>query len=81
MADTQTCYFLDGSEATDDIPCESPSINDRVSACCNSKDICLENHLCLEQVGGPMISRGSCTDETWQSQNFSQYCADGKSHL
>ncbi len=77
MSGTQTCYFPDGSEATDDKPCQSPSINDGASACCNSLDVCLENHLCLAQTGGPMISRGSCTDGTWQSPMCSQYCADG----
>lgn len=77
MSGTQTCYFPDGSEAIDDKPCQSPSINDGASACCNTRDVCLENHLCLAQTGGPMISRGSCTDETWQSPLCSQYCADG----
>ena len=38
----------------------------------------VKSHLCLEQSGGPMISRGSCTDQNWQSQEYSQYCADGK---
>ena len=81
MASAQTCYFPDGSEATSDTPCRSALIGDGPSACCNSLDACLDNHLCLEQLGGPMISRGSCTDETWQSPECSQYCADGKNNL
>ena len=79
MANVQTCYFPDGSKATSDTPCqESSSASDGASACCNSADACLESHLCLEQSGGPVISRGSCTDQTWRSQECSQYCADGK---
>ena len=79
MVSGQTCYFPDGSKATSDTACHDPSPGDNgASACCNSLDACLESHLCLEQSGGPMISRGSCTDQTWQSQECSQYCADGK---
>ena len=83
MANGQTCYFPDGSKATSDTPCkrDPSSGSDGASACCNSADACLESHLCLEQLGGPMISRGSCTDQTWQSQECSQYCADGKTDL
>ena len=79
MADAQTCYYPDGSVASADSPCHSPSIKDGASACCNSVDICLNNGLCLSQSGGEMISRGSCTDQSWQSIECSQYCADGKS--
>lgn len=80
MAGMQKCYFPDGSEVTSDTPCQSSSTSDGASACCNSLDVCLESHLCLAQNGAPMISRGSCTDKTWQSQECSQYCADGKPH-
>ena len=82
MANGQTCYFPDGSKATSHTPCQdlSPS-SDGASACCDSADACLESHLCLEQSGGPMISRGSCTDQTWQSQECSRYCADGKREI
>ena len=79
MADAQKCYYPDGSVASTDSPCHSPSIKDGASACCDSIDICLNNGLCLAQAGGEVISRGSCTDQTWQSTECSQYCADGKS--
>lgn len=40
--------------------------------------MCLSNNLCLNQDGAELISRGSCTDETWQSSECGQYCLDGK---
>ena len=39
--------------------------------------MCLSNNLCLNQGGAELISRGSCTDETWQSSECGQYCLDG----
>ena len=79
MANAQTCYYPDGSVASHDSPCHSSSTGDRSSACCNHADICLNNGLCLAQSGGEIVSRGSCTDQSWQSTACSQYCADGKS--
>ena len=79
MVNAQTCYFPDGSKSPNDRPCHSSSIDDRPSACCDPVDLCLNNGLCLAQWGGEVISRGSCTDRSWQSPECSQYCADGKS--
>ena len=80
MANAQTCYFPDGSVSPHDSPCQSSSMGDRPSACCDPADTCLNNGLCLAQWGGEVISRGSCTDRSWQSPACSQYCADGKYH-
>lgn len=79
MANAQTCYYPDGSVASNDSPCRSSSVGEGPSACCDPADICLNNGLCLAQWGGEVISRGSCTDRSWQSPACSQYCADGKS--
>lgn len=78
MADAQTCFYPDGSVSTHDTPCHSPSIGDGASACCGSTDICLNNSLCLAQSGAELVTRGSCTDQTWQSPECPQYCSDGK---
>lgn len=78
MANAQTCYYPDGSIPPRDTPCHSPSIGDGASACCAESDICLDNGLCLANSGSELISRGSCTDQSWQSPECSQYCNDGK---
>lgn len=78
MANAPLCYFPDGSLATRDTPCKSPSLNGGASPCCAFSDVCLDNHLCLAQDGPELITRGSCTDKYWQSPECSQYCSDGK---
>ncbi|KAL4900227.1 hypothetical protein BDW74DRAFT_103181 [Aspergillus multicolor] len=57
-----TCYNLDGSEASDYIPCGTgETVN-----CCHHDDICMSNGLCQQQGDrGSVLSRGSCTDEEW----------------
>ncbi len=78
IANAQTCYYPDGSVSSRDTPCHSPSVGDGASACCGYPDICLSNGLCLSQWGAEVVSRGSCTDESWQSPECSQYCYDGE---
>ena len=73
----QTCYFPDGSVSTDDAPCRASS-SDQPSPCCKPTDVCLDNALCLAQSGPEGVSRGSCTDKTWQSSECPQYCQDGQ---
>ena len=77
MSSAQPCYFPDGSISTNDSPCHAPFTDDGASACCAHSDVCLDNNLCLAQNGPELISRGTCTDKTWQSPECSQYCSDG----
>ena len=73
----QTCYFPDGSQSYRDTPC-GPSSANQASACCAYLDVCLNNGLCLSQGGSEVVSRGSCTDGSWQSGDCPQYCQDGR---
>lgn len=72
----QTCYFPDGSESPRDTPCRAAS-SGQASACCAYFDICLDNSLCLAQTGNEVITRGTCTDRSWQSGECPRYCQDG----
>lgn len=72
MAKAQTCYYPN-STASIDTPCHSDAA---ASACCNDGDTCLSNGLCLAQHGPEVISRGSCTDQSWESPSCPQHCAD-----
>ena len=74
--DAQQCYFPDGSKSPDTL-CR-PQSSGQASVCCGNADVCLDNSLCLAQRGYGAISRGSCTDPTWQSDGCPQYCQDGK---
>ncbi|KAL4750563.1 hypothetical protein BDW72DRAFT_203830 [Aspergillus terricola var. indicus] len=48
-----TCYNLDGSEASDQVPCGTgDSVN-----CCHEGDICLSNGLCYQQGDRGMYKR------------------------
>ena len=73
----QTCYWPDRSIETSHIPCQAAA-SGKASACCPYWDICLDNGLCLPQVGNEVIWRGTCTDQSWQSGDCPQYCQDGK---
>ena len=74
--DAQQCYFPDGSKSNDTL-CR-PQSSDQASACCGDTNVCLDNGLCLAQIGYAAITRGSCTDPTWQSDGCAQYCQDGE---
>jgi hypothetical protein len=71
----QTCYYPDKSIAQYDVPCNASA---SASACCGSGSWCLDNGLCLDYGS---ISRGSCTDESWQSTECCPYCQNGISTL
>ncbi|KAF2716026.1 hypothetical protein K431DRAFT_350639 [Polychaeton citri CBS 116435] len=66
----QTCFFPDGSEAAGHVPCSSDS---GVSSCCSSSAFCMDNGLCY---GSGLLSRGSCTDSTWNNDQCGLYCTD-----
>ncbi|KAF7594920.1 hypothetical protein BBP40_007956 [Aspergillus hancockii] len=62
-----TCYFLDGTVASADVPCTS----DSTTNCCNKNDLCMSNGLCYMQGSrGMALSRGSCTDKSWGARCF-----------
>ncbi|KAL2831293.1 hypothetical protein BJY01DRAFT_108837 [Aspergillus pseudoustus] len=69
---TATCYNLDGSRASDHVPCQSGDVVN----CCNAGDICLSNGLCFQQGNrGMVLSRGSCTDHSWGARCYAP-CSD-----
>ena len=73
---TPQCYSPDGTVQDSDSPC---NVSLEESACCNDADICLDNGLCLPQaLQSNSFYRGSCTDQSWQSGECPQYCADSK---
>ena len=76
MTAAQTCYYPDGSVSERDTPCRATS-QGQASECCAWLDVCLDNSLCLAQDGGEVISRGTCTDRSWQSDQCPKYCQDG----
>lgn len=68
----RNCWFPDGNTETIDVPCNT---NADESACCGPTAFCLSNGLCLDSG---VVSRGSCTDRTWNSSACAQQCTDGK---
>lgn len=67
---SSSCYWPNKTPAENHVPCSS----DVASACCAPNQICLSNKLCLS-VGQPFVlSRGSCTDPTYGSQNCPDKC-------
>ncbi|OJJ75509.1 hypothetical protein ASPBRDRAFT_37803 [Aspergillus brasiliensis CBS 101740] len=70
-ATTATCYFPDGTIASNNVPCSS----DTYSACCGKSDVCLSNNLCMDTGEQPyVLSRGACTDPNWESENCPSLC-------
>ncbi|BAE61593.1 hypothetical protein AFCA_007795 [Aspergillus flavus] len=69
----QTCYWPDGTPATEDVPCS----DEKYASCCRSGNLCLSNNLCLNVAIQPyVLSRGACTDPNWDSDNCPQYCTN-----
>lgn len=64
------CYYPTGKEASGDSPCNT-SVD--VSSCCGKTDYCLDNNYCFSQTTN-IITRGSCTDESWQSHACPLHC-------
>ncbi|KAB8200543.1 hypothetical protein BDV34DRAFT_204596 [Aspergillus parasiticus] len=69
----QTCYWPDGTPATEDVPCS----DEKYAPCCRSGNLCLSNNLCLNVAIQPyVLSRGACTDPNWDSDNCPQFCTN-----
>lgn len=68
FATAQTCYFPDGQTVSTDVPCNTTAT---ASSCCPSDSFCMDNGLCF---GSGIVSRGSCTDQSWESEECSGYC-------
>lgn len=70
----QTCWYPDGkTQALNDTTCHHSTNH---STCCGqqangSPAYCLSNGLCLIDL---VVTRGSCTDASWQSPYCSTYC-------
>ncbi|RDW76290.1 uncharacterized protein DSM5745_06282 [Aspergillus mulundensis] len=69
---TATCYYPNGNPATDDVQCTS---GDK-SACCGSGSICLSNGLCMGIVQPFGLSRGSCTDPSFEIDECTNACTN-----
>ncbi|KAF9884982.1 hypothetical protein FE257_000892 [Aspergillus nanangensis] len=70
--DNRPCYYRNGNEAKTNAPCTS----ENHTSCCDSKDICLTNGLCVNIGHQPyVLSRGSCTNPAWD-EGCPQYCTD-----
>ncbi|TIA03146.1 hypothetical protein D6C82_02130 [Aureobasidium pullulans] len=69
----QTCYWPDKSIAEELTSCNSMAEN---SHCCGANSLCLDNGYCFNQGNkyGNRISRGGCTDKSWDSDACPQYC-------
>lgn len=70
-----TCFFPTGAEAPDDQACNATA---PVSHCCAKGSVCLSNGYCLTagQSIPYVLSRGTCTDDTFQSLSCPQRCKD-----
>ncbi|KAL2820420.1 hypothetical protein BJX63DRAFT_418500 [Aspergillus granulosus] len=69
---TAVCYYPSGNPATEDVQC-TPGEN---SACCGHGAICLSNGYCLGIVQPFSLSRGSCTDPTFEIDECAKECLD-----
>ncbi|KAL5332125.1 hypothetical protein BJX70DRAFT_393211 [Aspergillus crustosus] len=58
--------------AETNVPCSG----EQYTSCCDYRDICLSNGLCMSAGQQPYtLSRGSCTNQRWD-QGCPEYCAD-----
>jgi hypothetical protein len=81
LTTAKTCYFMDGSLATDHGPCRP---NDADSPCCRTlapgvgqPDMCLEpSGLCFAADG--LVYEGGCTDPTWKAGACPSVCPDAR---
>ena len=68
-----TCYYPSRSRSLDE-PCNASA---PISHCCGNESACLDNGFCLNAGAPPYtISRGSCTDSSFESTACPQQCKD-----
>ncbi|KAG4433670.1 hypothetical protein IFR05_010838 [Cadophora sp. M221] len=61
-----TCYYPDGiHKEPSHVPCDQTTSSS--SACCDPRNSCSESGICLGASGWDY--RGSCTDQSWTSEN------------
>lgn len=70
-ASSQTCYWPSGIAASTFFPCEPSQPN---SACCSTSDYCLSNGLCFDAGANNVLTRQTCTDQTWSDNACPKYC-------
>ncbi|KAK4089437.1 hypothetical protein Purlil1_6426 [Purpureocillium lilacinum] len=75
-AAAQTCYWPNGSEADNLLPC-SHGPDPEYSTCCFKGHYGLSNGLCFEPLGMTMY-RAGCTDRTFNSQSCASFCYGDK---
>ena len=73
FAAAQTNLFIDGKVA-DGVPCLD-NAGDTPTPCCGPDSTCLTNGLCFD---GLTLYRGSCTDQSWTSDQCTKLCMDCK---
>lgn len=71
-----SCYYPSGDHASTDVPCSQSGD----SVCCGQGFICLSNGVCQNPLlisNEPgLYSRGSCTDQTWNSSQCPRFCVN-----
>ena len=80
-AEDRKCYYPDGTTVSVDQPCNA---GPGPSACCGKNDDgspahCLSNGLCLSEDF--KVSRGSCTDASWNASACAAVCTTGTGEL
>lgn len=73
------CYLPGGSLDSESTPCNAEA---DASACCPVNDICLSNGFCFgaRDTQPNLLTRASCSDETFSSQNCPQSCNTANPH-
>ncbi|KAI9742639.1 MAG: hypothetical protein M1818_003780 [Claussenomyces sp. TS43310] len=77
-----SCYFPDGSAASNYTACSADASDTSPSTCCASGYACLNSGVC-EHTGavgsgnGDTWVRGGCTDQSWKSSACPNFCLTG----
>ncbi|KAL1842956.1 hypothetical protein VTJ49DRAFT_3597 [Mycothermus thermophilus] len=59
------CYNTWGQEDENLQPCFTPEGSDATAWCCDSKDSCLSNGLCISHESSNLLTQQGCTDKDW----------------